>query len=110
MASFPGPKVHRVNRRKLGRGQYPAVPLAGLTVSTVSADVFKIVSDTPGVFDTSGAGITVATLTFDSAVQVSTTELDVTMSGALSGHAYSIPSNILRTFMGGGSPAKSGTF
>jgi hypothetical protein len=110
MASFPGAKVHRKNRRKLGRGQYPAVPLAGLTVSTVSADVFKLVSDTPGVFDTSGAGITVATLTFVSAVQSSTSELDVTMSGALSGHAYSIPANILTTFIGGGSPAKSGSF
>lgn len=110
MASFPGSKVHRTNRRKLGRGQYPAVPSAALTVSTVSADVFKIVSDVPGVFDTSGTGITVATLTFVSAVQSSTTELDVTMSGALAGHAYSVPSNILRTFMGGGSPAKSGTF
>lgn len=108
--AFPGPKVHRVNRRKLGRGQYPSVPQAALTVSVVSSAVFKIVSDTPGVFDTSGAGITVATLTFVSASQVSTTELDVTMSGALSGHAYVIPSNILKTFIGGGSPAKAGTF
>jgi hypothetical protein len=110
MASFPGAKVHRVNRRKLGRGQYPAVPQAGLTVSTVSADVFKIVADQPTVFDTSGTGITVATLTFVSAVQSSTTEMDVTMSGALSGHAYVIPSNIGKTFIGGGTPAKSGTF
>ena len=110
MASFPGSKVHRRNRRALGRGQVTSIPAAGLTVSTVSADVFKVVSDTPGVFDTSGAGITVASLTFVSASQVSTTELDVTMSGALTGHAYTLPSNILMTFIGGGSPAKAGTF
>lgn len=110
MASYPGAKVHRVNRRKLGRGQSPAIPPASLTISTVSADVFKIVSSIPGVFQTTGAGITVATLTFVSAVQSSQTELDVTMSGALSGHAWVVPSNILTTFMGGGSAAASGTF
>jgi hypothetical protein len=110
MASFPGAKVHRVDRRKLGRGQAPQIPPAAVTVSTVSADVFKIVSSIPGVFATNGAGITVATLTFVSAAQVSQTELDVTMSGALTGHAYTVPANILTTFMGGGSAATSGTF
>lgn len=110
MASFPGAKVHRSDRRKLGRGQMPSIPPASLTVSTVSANVFKIVSSIPGVFQTNGAGITVATLTFVSATQVSQTELDVTMSGAISTHAYVVPSNILTTFMGGGSAAATGTF
>lgn len=110
MASFPGAKVHRVDRRKLGRGQFPAISPATLTVSSVSADVFKIVSSIPGVFSVNGAGITVATLTFVSAVQTSQTELDVTMSGAISGHAYVVSANIITTFLGGGSAAASGTF
>jgi hypothetical protein len=110
MASFPGAKIHRVTSRKLGRGQSPSIPPATLTISTVSADVFRVVSSIPAVFSTTGAGITVATLTFVSAVQVSQTELDVTMSGALSGHAYVVPANIATTFLGGGSAGTSGTF
>ena len=59
MASYPGAKVHRTDRRKLGRGQMPMIPPASVAISTVSADVFKIVSSIPGVFDTTGAGISV---------------------------------------------------
>jgi hypothetical protein len=110
MASFPGSKVHRVDRRKLGRGQMPAIPPAVITLSSVSANVFKAVSSIPGVFDTTGAGISVATLTFVSAVQVSQTELDVTMSGAIATHAATFAANKLITFMGGGSAAAAATF
>lgn len=31
--SYPGAKVHRVNRRKLGRGQYPTVNAITTTIS-----------------------------------------------------------------------------
>jgi len=110
MASYPGSKVHRKNRRKLGRGQTPSYPPTAVTVTSTGADTFKVVAAVPCVFDTSGAGITVATLTFVSATQVSTTELDVTMSGAISGHAYSIPGGLGVNFMGGATAAASGTF
>lgn len=110
MASFPGSKVHRRDRRKLGRGQMPSIPPAVITLSAVSGSVFKAVSSIPGVFDLSGAGITVATLTFVSAVQVSQTELDVTMSGAVASHAATFAANKLVTFMGGGSAAATATF
>ena len=32
--AFPGPKVHRKNRRKLGRGQFPTATGVGVVVTT----------------------------------------------------------------------------
>lgn len=109
MASFPGSKVHRKNRRKLGRGQFPDVPTATMTVTVLSADVAKVVSNVPIVFS-SPLPLSVATLTFVSQVQVSTTEVDVTFSGALAGKAWTLLSNCGTTFIGGGTAAGSGTF
>lgn len=110
MASFPGAKVHRVNRRRLGRGQTPNIPGTPVTVTSTGADSFKVVAGAPCVFNTSASGISVATLTFVSAVQSSTTELDVTMSGAITGHAYTIAAGKGITFMGGQTAAAAGTF
>ena len=110
MASFPGGKVHRVgNRRKLGRGQMPAIPVATITGSAVSGDVVKFVSNIPIVF-VDPLPLTIAVVTYVSQVQVSATEVDVTLSGSPTGHAWSLPSNVGVTFMGGGTAATSGTF
>lgn len=40
MASYPGAKVHRRNRRKLGRGQFTAVSAAVPNVTNDGATVF----------------------------------------------------------------------
>lgn len=110
MASFPGPKVHRSgNRRKLGRGQYVAMPSAVLTVTALSADVMKIVSNEPVVWSPAILA-TVATLTRVSQSVVSSTEVDITFSGAVSGHAYTVPVAAGTTFLGGTTLPASGTF
>ena len=39
MASYPGAKVHRVSRRKLGRGQHVQLPSATVTAAAVTTTV-----------------------------------------------------------------------
>ena len=46
MPSYPTPKVHRRSRRKLGRGQYPAIPAALPTV-TAAASTVTVTYDPP---------------------------------------------------------------
>lgn len=109
MASYPGSKVHRRNRRKLGRGQAVAAPTTSVTVTSASADVMKIVSSDPVVW---GAAIaaTVATLTIVSQTVVSATEVHITFSGAVSTHAYTVPAGAGTNYAGGVTLPASGTF
>jgi len=109
MASYPGAKVHRVNRRKLGRGQVPGVASPTLTVTAHSADVARVVSSEPVVWG-SLAGMTVATRTYVSAAVVDQSTIDVTFSGAIAGLAYSVPAGVGTSYQGGPTAAKSGTF
>jgi hypothetical protein len=110
MASFPGAKVrYPGNRRKLGRGQSVAVPQAVLTVTSSASTVMQIASDTPGVF-ANPVLATVATLTRVSQSQINPTTLQITFSGAVASHAWTVPSGAIRTNLGGTSPAAAGTF
>lgn len=109
MASFPGAKVHRKNRRKLGRGQFPPLASPTLTVTAHSADVARVVSSVPVVWGPM-SGMTVATLTFASAAVVDQYTVDVTFSGALAGHAYTVPVGAGTAYNGSPTPAASGTF
>jgi hypothetical protein len=109
MASYPGSKVHRRDRRKLGRGQVPPVTAPTLTITAHSADVARIVSNVPVVWGDL-SGMTVATLTYASAAVVDQSTIDVTFSGALSGHAYAVPAGVGTAYNGGPTPAASGTF
>ncbi len=61
MASFPGSKIHRPSRRKLGRGQHTQVPAAVVTPSitgsvlTLTFNVPVVVSGTVPVTNSGGA-------------------------------------------------------
>lgn len=46
---YPGSKVHRVSRRKLGRGQYPLSAAVTATLANPSADVISITFSQPVV-------------------------------------------------------------
>jgi hypothetical protein len=111
MASYPGPKVHRVNRRKLGRGQYPPAPAATITVtdSTTTATLtFNVPVVVSGIIPLNVSG----GLTFVSQTVVSPTVVTQVWSATLSAKTYSIPANTpqIRTFQGGGNAATAGTF
>jgi hypothetical protein len=108
--SYPGPKVHRVNRRKLGRGQYPA-PTAVTCTVTGSVDTATLTFSRPVVV-TGPIPFTVATLTVVSQTIISPTVVQILMSGALSTNAYNLPSNAanVSTYQGGGVAGVSGAF
>ena len=110
MASFPGAKVHRVSRRKLGRGQHVQVPAATVVV-TSAADTATLTFNQPVVV--SGAvnlnvsgGVTVVSQTI-----VSSTVVQILYSGPLTTLTWSIGgSEPVATFAGGGLAPASGTF
>lgn len=111
MASFPGPKVHRVNRRKLGRGQFPT-PAAVTPVITSAASVATITFPVPVVVSGVIPLAVVGGPTFVSQTIVSSTVVTQTFSAALSTHTYSLPANAanVKTAQGGGTAAVAGTF
>lgn len=43
--AYPGAKVHRINRRKLGRGQYPAQTAITATITYASPTITVTFSD-----------------------------------------------------------------
>lgn len=49
MASFPGAKVHRASRRKLGRGQHTMVPQFAVSSVTNVGTVFTVTFQVPVV-------------------------------------------------------------
>src|SRR6516162_5892266 len=99
MASFPGPKVHRVNRRKLGRGQVPALPTASV-VATFSTSTVTLTYSEPVVAKlpigiTSSAGGAII-----SQVQTSPTTVQIVFTSTVSGGTYSVPANSATTLLG----------
>lgn len=111
MASFPGAKVHRVNRRKLGRGQTTPQPFAVATVTSTGTTNATLTFDRPVVVSDL-IPLSVATLTLVSQHVVSPTVVSQTFSGTVASHAYSLPPNSFaaRTYQGGGTAAIAGTF
>lgn len=111
MASYPGSKVHRVSRRKLGRGQFVQMPPVNVYVTsatdtatlTFSAPV--VLSGTPNLNISGG-------ITEISSDQLNALTATITCSGTLSGATYSLegadPS--IKTFQGGPNNAATGTF
>jgi hypothetical protein len=108
--SYPANKVHRKNRRKLGRGQYPTSN--AVTVTATGSGSTAIVTYNQPVNVSGPLAITVATLTFVSQVINSPTQVTVTMSGAVSTHAYTIAANDphVSSYQGGPTLGTSGTF
>lgn len=111
MASYPGAKVHRPSRRKLGRGQ--SIPRPGVDVEvdgsgttvTLTFSVPVIVRGDIGLEVTGGP-------TFVSQVVTSPTVVTQTWSGAVDGLDYDLPAGDLNvsTAQGGVETGASGTF
>ena len=109
MASYPGSKVHRVNRRKLGRGQSTSFPTAGLTV-TGAAELVTLTFSEPVVAKlpiaiTLSAGGPVLSQT-----QISPTVVHIVTTSAVTGASYTVPANSAATLLGGGAAGAAGTF
>lgn len=109
--AFPGPKVHRPSRRKLGRGQYPPVTQVAVAVTSTGTTNARLTFAAPVVVSAM-IPLTVATLTRVSQNVVSPTVVDLVMSGNVTSHAFNLPANSdgVRTTQGAGNAAASGTF
>lgn len=108
--SFPTAKVHRVNRKKLGRNQYPrAAPVAFTPVPSGSTVTLLF---TGSVVITGNVPFTVAGKTFVSQTINSPTSVTITFSGAVTGDAWSMPTpeTAIKSYQGGPVLGASGTF
>jgi hypothetical protein len=109
--SYPGPKVHRANRRKLGRGQYPTALGVAAVITTTGTTNMTITFARPVVV-TGTIPTTLATRTLVSQTIVSQTVVTQVWSGNVTGLAYSLPAgaaNVL-TNQGGPTTGTAGTF
>jgi hypothetical protein len=111
MASYPGPKVHRVNRRKLGKGQFPPSNVITVAASSTGTTNVTLTFNRP-VTVNGNIGVTVATLTLVSQTIVSPTVVTQVWSGNVATHAYAVPSNDphVASYQGGALAGTSGTF
>ena len=110
MSSYPGPKVHRPSRRKLGRGQYTQQPAVDVEI-TGSGSVATLTFSSPVVVN-GDIPLSVDTRTFVSQEVTSSTTVEITVSGAVTGLDYDLPANLpqIKTFQGGTNNGVSGTF
>lgn len=109
--AFPAQNVHRRNRRKLGRNQYPAVP--GVNVAVTSSGTTNVtLTFTRPVVVSGNVGNTVATRTLVSQTIVSPTLVTQVWSGNVAGLAWTVPaaSPTVRGVNGGLLAGASGTF
>jgi len=106
---FPFSKVHRVSRRKLGRGQVPsraAVTVSATALGSVATLTFSVPVVVSGPVDLGVPGVT-----FVSQNQSSSTVLAITYSGAITGKDWAIdPSAPVLSFEGGAVAPNGGTF
>ena len=110
MASYPGSKVHRSSRRKLGRGQ--SVQRAAAGVSAIASTVtVTLTFDRPVIVSGTiqmnvGTGIPLV-----SQEQTSPTTVVQVYQSTVAGKTWSIGEGApVATFQGGGLAATSGTF
>lgn len=107
---FPGAKVHRVNRRKLGRGQ--ATTALGVAATVTGSGSTVTITFARPVVVTGVIPLTVATLTLTTQTIVSPTVVTQLMSGAVATHAWTLPAgaNNVSTYQGGPVLGSTGTF
>ena len=108
--AFPGPKVHRASRRKLGKGQHPQ-PAQATCVITASTDDLILTFDVPVVV--SGViPVTTSSGTLVSQTIVSTTVVRQTFNASQAAATVSLASNPLNvnTYQGGGVAPFTATF
>lgn len=111
MASYPGPKVHRVNRRKLGRGQYPSSTSITAVLGNPSASVISITFSRPVVV-TGTIPLTSSTGAFVSQTVVSPTVVTQTWTTSQAAATVTLPANAanVSSYQGGGVAGTSITF
>ena len=107
---FPTPKVHRQNRRKLGRGQYPST--TGVTVAITGTASTATLTFARPVVVTGPIPLSVATVTPVTQTIVSPTVVTILYSGTLATHAYTLPAGPanVATYQGGQVVGAAGTF
>jgi hypothetical protein len=111
MATYPGPKVHRVSRRHLGRGQSPSAPPVTVTMTdaadtaTMTFNVNVVVSGPIPLAVSGGVTATLQTV-------VSPKIVTILFSGPLTMLTWSLPANAanVASFQGGRVAGASGTF
>lgn len=111
MGTYPGPKVHRFNRRRLGRGQFPTATGVAATVTSTGTTNATITFARPVVV-TGNIPMTIATLTLLSQVQTSPTVVTQVWSGNVTTLAYAVPAadSHVSTYQGGQLVGAAGTF
>lgn len=108
--AYPTAKVHRVNRRKLGRGQFPAA--AGVNVVVTGTGSTITLTFARPVVVTGNIPATVATRTLVTQTIVSPTVVTQLMSGTITGLAWAVPANAanVKSYQGGAVVGATGTF
>jgi hypothetical protein len=111
MASYPTAKVHRVSRRKLGRGQYPNGTNTNVVLTNPSADVVLMTFAIPVVV-TGTIPLTTSAGAFVSQTVVSATQVSQTFTVSQAAATVSVPPNAanVRTYQGGGVNGTAITF
>ena len=111
MASYPSSKIHRVSRRRLGRGQHVQVAAANVT-PTVSTTTVTLVFDVPVVVNGPIPLVLDPAQTPVSQEQVSATEWQIHYPLTAAAASWSIDDQggVVKTFQGGGLAVAEGTF
>lgn len=111
MASYPGSKVHRVDRRKLGRGQQVDQPAANMVV-TGSASTATLTFNVPVVVNGTIPMVYGGSRTILSQTVVSATVVQQLLSNTVTMQTYSFTggSPTVRTRQGGIVNSVAGTF
>lgn len=91
--SFPSANVHRRNRRKLGRGQFPPAATVGVVQSSTGTTNVTLTFSRPVVVRGSLSN-TVATRTLVSQVQTSPTVVSQVWSGTVTTLVGTVPANM----------------
>jgi len=110
MASFPGSKVHRVSRTKLGKGQH--VQLAPVTITATASTTTITLTFSEAVVVSGDIPLVSSAGEFVSQTVVSDTEVQQVWSASQATATWSIAANCgaVATFWGGGNAAAGGTF
>lgn len=100
--SYPTAKVHRVNRRKLGRGQYPNAGVVTATLTNPTANVVELTFSLPVVV-TGTIPLTTSVGVFVSQQVSSGTQVLQTFNTSQAAATVSLPSGAanVATYQGG---------
>jgi hypothetical protein len=111
MAVFPGAKVHRVNRRKLGRGQYPNANGVACVLTTSGGDNITLTFNKP-VTVSGVIPLTSSSGAFVSQAIVSSTVVTQTWSASQAAATVTLASNAanVASYQGGGVIGSTVTF